>query len=93
MVMSAQRRMQFVCLQTAWMLAVVVVLVALDAMLLDLFVVLTVVGFLVVIEFTTVLSARPDWRRRVRWLGAVLVLVSVVLIARRVAAILPQGVL
>jgi hypothetical protein len=90
--MVVRKRMRFVRLQTAWMLGVIVLLAAFGALAFDLFVLLTAVGFLIVTEFTTTFSTTPDWRRRIRWLAAVLVLVSGALLVRRIATALPPGV-
>jgi membrane protein implicated in regulation of membrane protease activity len=90
--MGTVHRMQFVWMQTAWMLATVVFLVTLEALTLELYVLLTSVGLLVVAEFTAGLSTAPDWRRRLRWLLVALVLVAAAIIVRRVLEILPPGV-
>ena len=84
--------MQVVRAQTAWMLLTVVLLVTLRALSLDLFLLLSAVGFLLVTEFTTSISVTPDWRRRLRWLLVLAVAVSTYLLANRIRAILPPEV-
>jgi len=91
--MSTHERLQFVQIQTAWMLAVVVGLVVLDTIALDLFFLLSSVGCLVTVEFTSGLSTSPVWRRRLRWLLIVLVLLSGAVLGQRILRILPSGVI
>jgi hypothetical protein len=85
--------MRVVRMQTAWMLAVVGLLVVTESLSLDLFFLFSVVGFLLVTELTTSFSLTPDWRRRLRWVLAVAVVVSAYLVASRILAILPGGML
>jgi hypothetical protein len=75
------------------MLAVVVGLVVLDTIALDLFFLLSSVGCLVTVEFTSGLSTSPVWRRRLRWLLIVLVLLSGAVLGQRILRILPSGVI
>jgi hypothetical protein len=85
--------MRVVRMQTAWMLAVVGLLVVTESLSLDLFFLFSVVGFLLVTELTTSFSLTPDWRRRLRWVLAVAVVVSAYLVTSRILAILPGGML
>lgn len=91
--MGGHKRLLFVRIQTAWMVAVAVGLVMFDAMELDLFLLLSSVGFLVAIEFTAGLSTAPAWRRRLRWLMVLLVLLSGVALGQRILRILPPEVI
>ena len=50
--METRRRRRFVHAQLAWMLATVVVLATLESLTLELFFVLSLIGFLVVVELT-----------------------------------------
>lgn len=88
----ATRRLRFVHGQIAWMLAVVVVLSALGALDLELFFVLSLIGFLVVVELTAPFSVTPKWRRRLPWLIAAGLLVFGVIVVRRILEILPPEV-
>ncbi|WP_197427919.1 glycosyltransferase family 4 protein [Halogeometricum sp. CBA1124] len=91
--MASQRRMRVVRMQTAWMLAVVGLLVVTESLSLDLFFLFSVVGLLLVTELTTSFSLTPDWRRRLRWVLAAAVVASAYLVANRILAILPGGML
>lgn len=86
--MPTRRRRQFVHGQLAWMLATVIVLVALGALSLELFFVVSLIGFLVVIELTAPFNVTPRWRRRLRWLVAAGLLIFGWIVTRRIMAIL-----
>jgi hypothetical protein len=90
--MATRRRQRFVHGQTAWMLATIVGLAALDALSLELFFVVSLVGFLVVVELTAPFSVTPQWRSRLRWIILVGLAVFGYIVVRRVLAILPEGV-
>ncbi|WP_101297058.1 hypothetical protein [Halegenticoccus soli] len=66
--MATARRRRFVHAQTAWMLAAALALALLDALTLELFFVLSLIGFLIVVEFTAPFSVTPEWRARLKWL-------------------------
>ena len=74
------------------MLAVVVVLAALGSMDLELFFVLSLIGFLVVVELTAPIAVTPRWRRRLPWLIGIGLVVFGVIVVRRILEILPPEV-
>jgi len=90
--MATSRRLRFVHAQTAWMLAAVIVLSLLGALSLELFFVVSLIGFLVVIELTAPFSVTPAWRRRLRWLIAAGLVGFGYIVIRRVLEILPEGI-
>ena len=90
--MATRRRQRFVHGQTAWMLATIVGLAALDALSLELFFVISLVGFLVVVELTAPFSVTPQWRSRLRWIILAGLAVFGYIVVRRVLTILPEGV-
>ena len=90
--MATRRRQRFVHGQTAWMLATIVGLAALDALSLELFFVVSLVGFLVVVELTAPFSVTPQWRSRLRWIILAGLAVFGYIVVRRILAILPEGV-
>ncbi|MFC7079074.1 hypothetical protein [Halorussus caseinilyticus] len=89
--MATPRRWRFVHGQTAWMLATVVVLAALDALTARVFLVASLVGFLVMMEFTAPFDVTPAWRRRLKWFVLFGLLVFAYLLGKRVLALLPEG--
>lgn len=90
--MPTRRRTRFIYGQTAWMLGALFVLALLDSVSLELAFVVSLVGFLVVVELTAPFTVTPRWRRRLRWIIAVGLAVFAVVVVRRVLAILPPGV-
>jgi hypothetical protein len=85
--------MQFVQGQVAWMVATVVVLAVVGSLSLELFFVLSLIGFLVVVELTAAVAVTPAWRRRLVWLVALGLLGFGYVVVRRVLEVLPEGVL
>ncbi|WP_231186649.1 hypothetical protein [Haladaptatus sp. DYF46] len=90
--MSTQRRQRFIHAQLAWMLASLLVLAALGFLTLELFFVLSLIGLLVIVELTAPFNVTPRWRRRLRWLIALGLVVFGVIVVRRILSILPAGV-
>lgn len=75
------------------MAASLLALVALDALSLELFFVVSLIGFLVVLELTAPVNVTPTWRRRLRWILVVAMVGFVAIVVRRILAILPPGVI
>lgn len=91
--MPTHRRRRFIHGQTAWMLASILVLVLLEALTVELFFVLSLIGFLVVTELTAPFAVTPHWRKRLKWIIAVGLIVFAVIVVQRILEILPAGVL
>ena len=85
--MVTRRRQQFVIGHVSWMLAAVL------ALSLELVFVISLIGFLIVMEVTAPLNVTPRWRARLRWLIGLGLLVFAYIVIRRILAILPEGVL
>lgn len=90
--MATRRRWQFVHGQLAWMLGVILLLAALGSLEYELFFVLSLIGFLVVVELTAPVAVTPTWRRRLPWFIAIGLLVFGAIVIRRILEILPPGV-
>jgi threonine/homoserine efflux transporter RhtA len=90
--MATRRRIRFIQAQLVWMLAVIVVLALLGSLELELFFVVSLIGFLIVVELTAPIAVTPAWRRRLPWLIAVGLVVFGVIVIRRILEILPPGV-
>lgn len=86
--MATRRRQRFVLAQVAVMLAAVFLLVLLDAFTLELFFVLSLIGLLVVTELTAPFAVAPRWRKRLRWVILLGLLVFGYIVALRIRAIL-----
>lgn len=91
--MATRRQRQFINAQVGWMLATVVVLAVVGSLSLELFFVLSLIGFLVVVELTAPIAVTPRWRRRIPWLIAIGLVVFGYVVVRRILEILPEGVI
>lgn len=91
--MATRARLRFVYAHTAWTLATIVVLAALGALSLDLVFVVSLIGFLVLVELTAPVAVSPAWRRRLTYVVALGLVVFAYLVVRRILAILPEGLL
>ena len=89
--MPTSRRMRFVHAQAAWLLAALLALTLLGALSLELFFVVSLVGFLVVVQLTAPFNVTPRWRRRLTWFIAVGLLVFGYIVVKRILEILPRG--
>jgi hypothetical protein len=75
------------------MLATIVVLVALGSLEPELFFVISLIGFLVIVELTAPIAVTPRWRRRLPWLIGIGLVVFGAIVVRRILEILPRGLL
>lgn len=91
--MATQRRQQFIHGQVTWMLGAILLLALLNALTLELFFVLSFIGFLVLVELTAPIAVAPTWRRRLKWLIGIGLLIFGYIVVRRILAILPPEVL
>lgn len=90
--MATARRQRFVRANVAWLLATVLVLALLNALTLELFFVVSLIGFLVVTELTAPFDVTPRWRARLKWLIALGLVIFGYIVVRRILAILPPGI-
>lgn len=91
--MVTRRRIQFVAATVAWMAAAMVGLAALGQYTLELFFVVSLVGFLVVTELTAPFAAAPPWRKRLKWFIALGLVAFAAVVVKRILDILPPGVI
>lgn len=91
--MPTQRRTRFIYGFAEWMLLSLFVLTLLQSVTLELVFVISLIGFLVVVELTAPFSVTPQWRRRLKWIIAFGLLIFAVIVVRRILAILPPGVI
>jgi hypothetical protein len=66
--MTTRRRRQFVYQQTLWMLATILVFGTFGLLTLERFFVVSLVGFLLLVEATATVEVDSPWRSRLRWL-------------------------
>lgn len=89
--MTLEKRRRFVYALVAWMVSVILLLAALDALELELFFVVSLIGLLVVVELTAPFNVTPRWRRRL--LPVILLGLAgfSYIVIRRIIEILPEG--
>lgn len=85
--------MRFVRGQLAWMLAIVLGLSLLGVFSYEVFFVLSLIGFLIIVELTAPVNITPEWRRRLTWVVLIGLIVFAAVVVRRLLAILPPEVL
>ncbi|SEH45634.1 hypothetical protein SAMN05192561_10252 [Halopenitus malekzadehii] len=83
----------FVYYLTAWMLATLIVLTVLNALTLELYFVVALIGLLVVTELTMPVNIQPQWRYRLRWIILAGLIIFGYIVTRRILEILPSDVL
>lgn len=91
--MATNRRQRFVHGQTAWMLTTILVLALVDALSLDLFFMLSLIGLLIVTELTAPFNVTPEWRARLKWIVIAGLAILGYIVIRRILEILPIEVL
>lgn len=89
--MATRRRQRFIHGQAAWMLLALVVLALLGSLSLELFFVVSLIGFLVMVELTAPLNVTPRWRARLKWIILAGLAVFGYIVIRRILEILPSG--
>jgi hypothetical protein len=89
---TAQREL-FIHAQLAWMLGVTLALVLLDSLSYELVFVVSLIGFLIIVELTAPIAVTPSWRKRLRLLIGIGLVVFGYIVVRRILAILPPGVI
>ena len=87
----ADPRLQFVRYLVAWLVATLLVLVALDRFSLVQYYVLSIVGCYLVTEVAATETVSVTWRRRVRIVGLLLGIGFVVVVARQIQLIVAGG--
>ena len=89
--MATPRRIRFVHGQAAWMLAALLALALLESLSLELFFVVSLIGFLIVMQLTTPFNVTPRWRTRLKWIVLLGLAVFGYIVVRRILEILPRG--
>ena len=90
--MATQRRQRFIHGQTAWMLGTILALSLLNSLSMELFFVVSLIGFLVMVELTAPFNVTPRWRSRLKWLILLGLIGFAYIVVKRILAILPSGV-
>jgi len=90
--MTLEKRRRFVYALVAWMVSVILLLTTLDALELELFFVISLIGLLVVVELTAPFNVTPRWRRRLLPIILVGLAGFSYIVIRRILEILPESV-
>lgn len=73
------------------MLVTIVLLALLNSLSLELFFILSLIGFLVVTELTAPFNVTPEWRTRLRWIIVIGLAIFGYIVIQRILEILPEG--
>lgn len=85
------RQQRFVYWQAVWMLGTVVALAALSRLSVELYLTVSLIGLLVLLELTAPLNVSPRWERRLKWVALLGFLGFAYLVVRRILAQIPPG--
>lgn len=91
--MGIAKRQRFVSLHLAWMLAAALSLVLLDSLTYEIFFIVSLIGFLAVVELTSPIRVVPAWRRRLRWVMILGIIWFGVILFRTFVQLFPSEVL
>lgn len=89
--MATRQRERFIYGHLMWVLGTILVLTLLDALTLELFFVVSLIGFLVTVELSTPQVVSPRWRRRLWVIIGIGLLAFAYVVIRRILEILPPG--
>ncbi|WP_092663809.1 hypothetical protein [Halorientalis persicus] len=89
--MVTRRRQQFLYGQIAWMLSTLVLLAVLGALSMDLYFVISLIGFLVLVELSAPFNITPQWRSRLKWPIFLGLIGFSAIVVKRILEILPPG--
>lgn len=89
--MATLRRQRFVNAQVAWMLASILGLEVVGALTLELFLLVSLIGFMLLTLATEPATLTPGWRSRLRWPILIGFLVFAYLLVREILAMIPPG--
>lgn len=91
--MATRRRQQFVHGQIALMIGVVLVLSVFGMLTLETFFIVSLAGFLALVQLTSPFAVTPHWRTRLKWFIVLGLLAFGYIMFKRVVEYLPSGVL
>ncbi|EMA30207.1 hypothetical protein [Haloarcula japonica] len=89
--MATRQRQRFIYGHLTWVLGTILVLTLLDALTLELFFVVSLIGFLVTVELVAPQAVSPRWRRRLWWLIGLGLVGFAYVVIKRILEILPPG--
>lgn len=90
--MADRRRQQFVHGLVAWMLGTVVTLSVVGMLSIELFFIVSLVGFIGLVELTAPVNVSPRWRAKLKWFVLLGMVGFVLFMVKRILDFLPSGV-
>ena len=90
--MAHHNRLRFVHGQVAWMSGAAILLLFLDSLTYQLFFVISFIGFLIMMEFTAPFAVSVRWRKRLRLILLLGLIVFAYIIVTEIVENLPPGV-
>jgi hypothetical protein len=91
--MTITKRQKFIFGQAVWLCGSLLVLAALSALSLELYFILALIGFLVLVQLTAPLNLTPQWRKRLWRIMIVGLIVFAVIVVMRLLEFLPASLL
>ena len=85
---SIPRQHRFVYLLSAWMFLVLFFLIIGNNLDIEIFFVLNLIGFLVLVELTSPFNFKPEWKQRLKWIVLIGAIGFSIIVAKKVMKIL-----
>jgi len=85
--MTTERTQRFVNAQIALMLGTILCLAVIDTLTLELFAVVSIIGFVLLVVATAPVNVTPRWRSRLKWPVLLGILLFVYLVIREVLSV------
>ncbi|KCZ72803.1 hypothetical protein ANME2D_01238 [Candidatus Methanoperedens nitroreducens] len=85
---SIPRQHRFIYILSAWMLTVLFFLIIGNNLDLEMFFVLNLIGFLVLVEITTPFSFKPEWKQRLKWVVLTGTILFLYIVAKKIIRII-----
>jgi len=85
---SIPRQQRFIYLLSAWMFLVLFFLIIGKNLDIEIFFVLNLIGFLVLVELTSPFNFKPEWKQRLKWIVLIGAIGFSLIVAKKVMKIL-----
>ena len=85
---SIPRQHRFVYLLSAWMFMVLFFLIIVNSLDIEIFFVLNLIGFLVLVEITAPFNFKPVWKQRLKWVELIGAIGLSIIVAEKILKII-----
>jgi hypothetical protein len=82
------RQHRFIYMLSAWMFIVLFFLILGNNLDIEMFFVLNLIGFLVLVELTTPFNFKPEWKQRLKWIVLIGTIVFLYIVIKKVMKII-----